>query len=96
MHWITKRRIDNWKKKNRKPIDLYAERPWQCIDENDNDIKCERYQFVGCETDGTTLLIDYKVTDEQKEAYLYLKLADGRIFTLPSNCTSNGVFQLCL
>lgn len=96
MHWMTKRRIDNWKKKNRTRIDLYAERPRQCSDDNGNDIKCERYQFVGCETDGTTLLVDYKTTDEQQEAYLYLKLADGRIFTLPSNCASNGKLPLCL
>lgn len=82
---MTKRKIGNWKRQNSRRIDLNAEKPTECVDVNGNRHSSERYQFVGCETDGTILLIDYRIADGQKEAFLYLKFADGRIFTLPSN-----------
>lgn len=84
MQWMVKRKIDAWKKQNKRRIDLYTERPLQCTHDNDNDTECERYQFVGCETDGTILLIDYKIKNASQEAYVYLKLPDERILTLPS------------
>lgn len=85
MHWMTKRKIANWKRQNRKHIDLYTEKPTECIGVNGNGHTSERYQFVGCETDGTILFIDYRIANGEKEAFLYLKFTDGRIFTLPSN-----------
>lgn len=91
MHWMIKRKIDNWKKQNKQRIDVYTERPLQQRannNNNNNEGKCERYQFVGCGTEGTVLFIDYKLTDGQQEACLYLKLADGRILTLPSKIRS--------
>lgn len=85
MHWMTKRKIDAWKKRNKRHINFNVEKPLRCNnDSTTNDNRYEHYQYVGCETDGTMLLIDYKISNGQKEAYLYLKLADGRIFTLPS------------
>lgn len=91
MNWMTKRKIDNWKKRNRRRIDFHTEKP---LNGNDNNIKCERYQFVGCEMNGTMMLIDYQITNEQKQAFLYLKLADGRILTLPSKFKSKLTFPL--
>lgn len=52
------------------------------------------FQFIGCESDGACLLIDFTATHANKEAYLYLKLADGRIFTLPSNTAMTRRYRI--
>lgn len=41
-------------------------------------------QFFGCDIDGSTILIDIKITNDQNEAFLYFKLKDGRVLTFPS------------
>lgn len=88
MHWLTKRKIDNWKRKHRESIDLSTETP---LVGSHIDANTERYQFIGCETDGTALLINYQLSADRKQLNLYLKLADGRIFTLPSKLNASEV-----